>query len=124
MILLDNCVAGRYVRVLREFGYVAERSVKYLSDDADDKAVIDIATQLDAVLLTTDMDFSNILIYPPEKYQGIIIMRYKASDEGLLDIILKTVLTTHYRDDLRGKLVIISNGRYRIRESWHTDLDD
>lgn len=124
MILLDNCVAGRYVRVLREFGYIAERSVKYVSEDADDKDVIAVATRLDAVLLTTDMDFSNILEYPPEKYQGIIIMRYKASDEGALDIVLRTVLTEYYRDNLRKKLVIISNGRYRIRESWDADLED
>jgi hypothetical protein len=46
MILLDNCMPHRYQRLLQEWGY---------------------DTELDAALLTDDLDFSNILVFDHRK---------------------------------------------------------
>lgn len=115
MILLDNCVPRRYLRLLKQWNYVAELSSAHIAPDAPDTDVIALAQELDAVLLTIDLDFSNILNYPPADYGGIMVMRYRIVDEAEVDKTLETALSDLYRDDLRGALVIISPGRYRIR---------
>ena len=76
MILLDNCIPRRYLRLLGEWGYDAILMTEYLPHDAPDTHVIGLAVDIDAVLLTVDLDFSNILDYPPNDYQGIIVLRY------------------------------------------------
>ncbi len=115
MILLDNCVPHRYLRLLREWGYDATLMTAHIPADAPDTDVIALADELDAVLLTVDLDFSNILDYPPSDYNGIVVMRYQIQDEAELDDTLKSALEDLYRDDLRGVLVIVAPGRYRIR---------
>lgn len=70
---------------------------------------------MDAVLLTVDLDFASILTYPPANYGGIIVMRYQPQTEAELDTTLKAALADLYRDDLRGTLIIVLPGRYRVR---------
>lgn len=117
MILLDNCMPRRYQRLLREWGYPASLLSEHTASDAPDTLVIETATQLDAVLLTVDLDFSNILDYPPNAYGGIIVMRYAIEEEAEVDTSLKAALADLYREGLRGALVIVTAGRYRVRKS-------
>jgi len=77
--------------------------------------VIALAQSLEAVILTVDMDFANILEYPPANYGGIIVLRYNIEDEAEVDASLKAVLDDLHPDELRETLVIVSPGRYRIR---------
>lgn len=113
--VLDYCVPRRYHRLLATWGYKAELSSAHIPSDASDADVIALARKLDAALLTVDLDFANILDYPPADYGGIIVLRYQIEDEAKLDATLKTALADLYRDELRGALIIISPGRYRVR---------
>lgn len=115
MILLDHCVPRRYLRLLREWGYDATLMTEHIPADSPDTDVITLAGELDAVLLTIDLDFANILDYPPSSYSGIVVMRYHIQDEAELDHTLKSAMDDLYRDNLRGVLVIVSPGRYRVR---------
>lgn len=81
-----------------------------------DSEVIELAQKLDAVLLTVDMDFSNILTYPPQNYAGIIVIRYGSDVDAASTQTLKNVLAEMYRDKLRGCLVVINGEKYKIRQ--------
>ncbi len=116
-ILLDHNVPAKFVRLLNDWDYEASRLTDHLAADTDDVDVIELAQTLDAILLTIDLDFSNILDYPPADYAGIIVMRYQASAENAVIATLRQVLADLYRDDLRGVLVIVEPTRYRIRQS-------
>lgn len=115
MILLDHCVPRRYLGLLRGWGYQASLISDHIPPDSPDTAVIALAGRLDAALLTIDLDFANILDYPPADYGGIVVLRYHIQDEAELDTTLQSALADLYRDDLRGVLVIVSPGRYRVR---------
>lgn len=115
MIVLDNCVPHRYLRLLRQWGYDTALVSDHIAADTPDTEVIALAKRLDAVLLTVDLDFANILHYPPANYGGIIVIRYQPQTEAELDATLKMALADLYRDDLRGSLVIILPQRYRVR---------
>ena len=80
-IVLDHCVPRRYQRLLSGWGYEAELSSAHIPQDAPDTDVIALAQRLEAVLLTVDLDFANILDYPPADYGGIIVLRYQIADE-------------------------------------------
>ena len=114
-LVLDDCVPRRYQRLLAAWDYEVELSSAHIPPDAPDTDVIALAQKLDAALLTVDLDFANILDYPPSDYGGIIVMRYQTEDEAKLDTTLRTALADLYRDDLRGALVIVSPDRYRVR---------
>ncbi len=114
-ILLDHCVPRKYLRLLQSWGYNAMLLTEHVAPDAADVDVIALAQTLDAVLLTVDLDFANILNYPPDDFAGIVVMRYEASNEDFLAASLQQALTDLYRDPLRGVLVIIEPLRYRIR---------
>jgi hypothetical protein len=66
-------------------------------------------------LFTIDLDFANLLDYPPQNYQGIMLLRYQVEQEAELDETLRICLNDLYRDALRRVLVIVSNRRYRVR---------
>jgi predicted nuclease of predicted toxin-antitoxin system len=114
-ILLDHGVPRRYLRLLVEWGYTATVSSMHISAAAADSDVIELAQRMDGVLLTVDLDFANVLAYPPADFGGIIVLRYKPQDELRLDQTLHQALTDLYRDRFRGVLVIVGAGRYRIR---------
>lgn len=114
-ILLDQCVPRRYLRLLRGWGYDASPLAEHAAIDSPDQEVIAVAQSLDAVLLTVDKDFANTLDYPPRDSLGIIVLRYRATDEGSLDKSLRQLLEDRYRDGLRGALAIVDAGRYRVR---------
>jgi predicted nuclease of predicted toxin-antitoxin system len=116
-VLLDHCVPRKYLRLLQSWGYEATLLTEHVAPDTTDVDVIMLAQTLDAVLLTVDLDFANILNYPPDAYAGIVVMRYEASSEDLLVATLRQALADLYRDPLRGVLVIIEPTRYRIRRS-------
>ncbi|TVR25049.1 MAG: hypothetical protein EA396_00265 [Anaerolineaceae bacterium] len=115
MILLDHCVPRRYLRLLHEWGYDATLITEHIPADAPDRDVIALAIKLGAPLLTADLDFANILDYPPSDYGGIVVIRYEIQHEAEIDQTLQSALDDLYRDDLRGALVIVASGRYRVR---------
>lgn len=114
-VLLDHCVPRKYFRLLQSWGYAVTLLSEHVSPDAADIDVITLAQTLDAILLTVDLDFANVLTYPPGDYAGIVVMRYEASNEDLLSATLQQALADLYRDPLRGVLVIIEPTRYRMR---------
>lgn len=116
-VLLDHNVPAKFTRLPNEWGYAASRLTEHLEADADDVDVIVLAQHLDAALLTIDLDFANILDYPPARYGGILVMRYPAVVEDAVTNTLHQALDDMYRDGLRGKLVIIEPTRYRVRQS-------
>jgi len=73
-----------------------------------------LAQSLDAILLTVDLDFANILHYPPQSHAGVIVLRYHIQDEVALDTTLQQALNDLYRSGLRQTLLIVDPRRYRI----------
>ena len=114
-VLLDHCVPRKFLTLIASWGYEASLLSEHSKPDIPDGEVVAIAQQLDAVFLTVDMDFSNILTYPPQDYAGIVVIRYQARNEAQVIDALRQALEDLYRDDLRGALVVISEDHYRVR---------
>jgi predicted nuclease of predicted toxin-antitoxin system len=111
----DECVYAKTIRLLRERSHDVLTVYDEGLEQADDDALLVRARQQKRVFLTRDKDFSNILLYPPVEYYGIIVLRMNVRDEVLVHGLLLNFLNDKSDLDLIGKLAIISKDKVRVR---------
>ena len=107
--LTDENMSKSLVRELRDNGH----NVKDIKEEklfgAPDKEILNMAKAEDRIILTHDKDFSNILDFPLQSHNGIILIRYK--DLSPDNVINKFVplLDTELKNKLKKHLVIIAD---------------
>ncbi len=114
-VLADHCVYGRTVRLLRAHGYEVVTLHELGRADASDAEVLALAQSLEAVLITNDKGFGNVLIYPPACHGGIIVLRMKAANQERVHRNLLDFLRLRSRDVLRKTLVVVDARACRVR---------
>jgi predicted nuclease of predicted toxin-antitoxin system len=114
-ILADHCVFGKTVKLLREHGYEVITLKELGKADTEDEEVLSIASSLNAILITNDKDFGNILRYPPERYGGIIVLKITFENQGSIHEILLNMLKKYDQEQLKKALVVINTKTYRMR---------
>jgi len=84
---------------------------------ADDEKVFRFAQNNQAVLITADLGFGNILRFPIGSHCGIVIARFP---NAMPTIEINRELVARFADltesDFNGSLVVIEPGRVRIRK--------
>lgn len=114
----DHCVPMSVIRTLREAGHEVLRLTDYNPADSPDKLVISKAQQLNAILISLNGDFADIVTYPPAGYKGILALQVRNHPETIPQLLerLKAYLSAH--DDMEsysGKLLIVEPHRIRSR---------
>ena len=67
------------------------------------------------ILVTLDMDFSDIRNYPPTEFPGLIVLRLRQHDKPhVLDVLLRLVQVLH-QEPIERHLWIVEENRIRIR---------
>jgi predicted nuclease of predicted toxin-antitoxin system len=61
----DHCIPNSIIRELQDVGYSVLRLKDLIPIESSDSKVIATAQELDAILLSLNADFTNILNYPP-----------------------------------------------------------
>ena len=82
----DHCVPESIATKLEAKGHEVLRLRNQMATDAPDTDVIEKAQSLDAVLLSLNGDFSDIVRYPPSKYGGIVSMQVRAGRRCLIKL--------------------------------------
>ncbi len=89
---------------------------------AVDTRVLEAAVSEGRILVTTDHDFGNVLIYPPNQTSGIAIMNPPGrASRSLLQSLAETLLTAVEQEAIRGKLWIVEPSRIREHEPQEYD---
>lgn len=115
----DHCVSTAMMQTLRETGHEIVRLRDQLPVEAPDAVVIAQAQQLDAILLSLNGDFADIVAYPPADYQGIIALQVRNHPEIIPQLMqrLQGYLSSHVdRTYYRGKLLVVEVHRIRVRQ--------
>lgn len=115
---VDHCVPRFVSESLEKAGHEVLLLTNHVPNDAPDPAVIAKAQQLDAILVSVNGDFSDLVSYPPSKYGGIIALQIRNRPSILIQILerLKAHLLAHPQASwYRGKLLLVEAHRIRIR---------
>jgi predicted nuclease of predicted toxin-antitoxin system len=114
----DQCVPNPVIEALRDAGHEVLRLREHIRPDSPDPVVIATAQELDAVLVSLDADFVDIVTYPPSRYNGIIALQVRNHPEVLPHLVsrLNAYLSEHREmSDYVGKLLLVEVHRIRIR---------
>jgi len=84
---------------------------------SEDSAIAAHARDEGRILVTFDLDFSDIRRYPPGAHPGIIILRLRSQDILSCRAAFSRVMNLIPEADLRGNVVIVEDTRVRIRRA-------
>jgi predicted nuclease of predicted toxin-antitoxin system len=115
----DHCVSNAIMHTLRTGGHDVVRLREHLPVESPDAVVIAKAQQLDAILLSLNGDFADIVTYPPADYQGIIALQVRNHPEIIPQLMqrLQDYLSSYAdREYYRGKLLVVEVHRIRVRQ--------
>jgi predicted nuclease of predicted toxin-antitoxin system len=112
---LDENPGKRCGDVLRAAGHDVVTAADESLCAASDPEIIAVCQSEGRALVTLDLDFSNPLVFPPQQYPGIAVLRLpsKPSYEVLLALV-QTLVDALTREELAGKLWSVELGRIRI----------
>ena len=80
----------------------------------DDRELADICRSENRVLFSLDLDFSNILMFPPKDYPGLIVLRLRNRGQTAVRRVVTRVMNHLDKEPLAGRLWIVDEHRIRI----------
>ena len=114
--LADHNIAKSTIQTLIDLGYDIKTLRYFGLQAATDDEVIDFAKKKDRILITFDQDFADIIVYPPRKYSGIIVIKIPSELPRAVNSTLKRFLMMPGLPKLGRKLIILEPTRFRLRE--------
>ncbi len=114
----DHCVSNFVGDRLRDEGHEVLRLRDCIPQDSPDEIVIEKARELDAILVSLNGDFTDMIRYPPSTYEGIIALQVRNHPEvipPLMDRLISFLKLTPQREYYKGKILLVEAHRIRVR---------
>ncbi len=113
-LLADECVDFRIIQNLREEGFDV---ISVLQDyrGIKDKEILNLAKQLNAIIITEDSDFGEWIFSHKEKTTGVIFLRYSPQRVNDISSALIRILKK-YASELYSKFTVVTVNKVRIRD--------
>ena len=115
----DQCVSAEITDTLLRHGHQVTLLRDVLPIRSPDRVVIAKAQELDAILVTLNGDFSDIVTYPPSGYLGIVAIQLHNHPEIIPQLMsgLIAFLGEHPAQEFyHRKLFLVEPHRVRIRQ--------
>jgi predicted nuclease of predicted toxin-antitoxin system len=115
----DHCISNSVIQELRDAGYEVLRLKDHIPIESPDRLVLSTAQELNSILLSLNGDFTNILVYPPSRYKGIIALQVKNHPEiipQLMRRLLSYLSLNPEMDSYKGCLILLELHRIRIQK--------
>ena len=113
---LDENLPRDAEALLREAGHdVHTVLAEYLGGNIDPR-VFDASQAENRILVTFDLDFSDIRVYPPASHKGIWVLRPHTQSIDNTLALLRSALVVLGTEQTQERLWIIEPERVRIRE--------
>ncbi len=112
---IDENLPVEFAELLQNAGYDAMTVHQQNLKGEKDPILLDICQQENRILVTLDLDFSDIRNYPPEKFLGIIVLRANRQDKPYLMSIFQQAIPLLNQEPIIHRLWIVEEKRIRIR---------
>ena len=117
---IDENLPVEAAEILRAGGHECHTVYDERLGGAPDSLVYERCRRERRVLVTLDLDFSDIRAYPPHESPGIVVIRPTELDRDHVIRLFHKTLAAVDRDDVTGALWIVEEDRIRIRRSGDT----
>ena len=114
-LFIDECIWEVTRVFVRQLGHEIATVEDRLLSGADDEIVLAQAVTENRAFLTRDMHFSNILLYPPGNYLGIIVLKIEPSTTDRVHRTLAEALAHFTQHTIQKALLIVDPNKFRER---------
>lgn len=120
---LDENLGHSIVRILHEAGHDVATVFDQILSGANDQTIYDVCQREQRCLVTLDLDFSNVLRFPPEPTTGIVVLRPdNKATINTISALAKQLVAGIKQENLSGRLWIIEIGRIRVHQALDPEL--
>jgi predicted nuclease of predicted toxin-antitoxin system len=119
---LDENLPPSAAELLRDVGHDVMTVYDQVLQSCTDPEVLAAYQSEGRILLSLDLDFSNILVFPPERYAGLIVLRLRKPGPKAVLSLLRRVLPHLEAVQVAGRLWIADEHRIRVRLVGEIDL--
>ncbi len=102
-------------QLLRDAGFDAATVAGQHLSGSTDADIASICQREDRALITLDMDFADVRIYPPDEYPGIVVLRLRYHDKPHVLDVASRLLPMFKTEPLAQRLWIVDEHHIRVR---------
>jgi predicted nuclease of predicted toxin-antitoxin system len=113
---LDENLPDLVRQSLTALGFDAHTVAEEHLAGAPDDEVLQACVAEDRILITLDLDFSDIRAYPPGSYPGIWVLRPSKQTFKAIEALVQAGLRVATIERVPGQLWVIDEKRVRIRD--------
>lgn len=113
---LDENLPRDAIVLLRDAGHDVQTVLEQRLGGSADPDLLDVCRSEGRVLITFDLGFSDMRMYPPVDNKGIWVLRPKKQSIGGTLVLLKSALGVLDTESTDDRLWIIEPGQVRIRK--------
>jgi len=113
-IKLDENLDVRLADLVEKAGHDVETVLSQGLCGESDQKIFDACRAEKRVLISQDLDFSNVLRFPPRSSHGVVVLRGRNQLLRTTRRLLRTTLALMDRETVAGKLWVVEERRIRI----------
>jgi len=102
--------------LLRGAGHDVETVLEERLGGSADREILDACVTEGRILITLDLDFSDIRLYPPASHNGIWVLRPRAQSIDSTLALLRGALGVLKIEEAESRLWIVEPGQIRIHD--------
>ncbi len=111
---LDENLRAEVGEPLRQVGHDVSTVYDQGLRGRDDHEIAEACRAEGRVLISLDLDFSNIQNFPPENYPGLIVLRLRTKGRTAVESVFRRVISHLDQQPIAGRLWIVDEQRIRI----------
>ncbi len=112
---IDENLPVEIAVMLRESGHDAMTVLEQRLGGHTDPIIAAVCKTEERVLLTLDLDFSNVQAYPPANHSGLVVFRLRQQDKPHVLAAFLRIMPLFEVEPMQGRLWIVDEQRVRIR---------
>ena len=119
---LDENFGARTQQVFTEFGHDVHTVREEDLQGAADQKIYGVCQTEQRCLVTLDLDFTDVVRFPPEQTGGIVVVRVPRNPSlTLLEQLVRQFLQTLTQMSVKEQLWIVEVGRIRIHQTTNDE---
>lgn len=122
-IKLDENMPASVLELLVSLGYDTDTAVSEGLAGKDDATIWRAAQEAGRLLITQDLDFSDLRKFTPGRHHGVVLFRLQEPGWPAILGRARSVFETLPLQEWRGCLVIVTQHKIRVRAPLATETD-